>query len=153
MKKFVINHTQIFVDFISVCFWIEFADKHLRFLQTKHLQCIIELYLEQSMLKTYLCYFQIPAAALEASSMQKPLRKNKSIFYITKVSSSRLSQRHNVLCHIWNWYFFHVIVVSKVALLSFVIHPYNHKYYLLHTYQNWLSHKGLGQQKKGQVHQ
>ena len=80
MKKFVINHTQIFVDLTSVCFWIEIADKHLRFLQTKHLQCIIELYLEQSMLKTYLCYFQIPAAALEASSMQKTfLQKQECI--------------------------------------------------------------------------
>ena len=39
MKIFVINHTQIFVDLASVCFWIWIADKRLRFLQTKHLQC------------------------------------------------------------------------------------------------------------------
>ena len=39
MKKFVINHTEIFVELASVCFWIWIADKHLRFLQTKHLQC------------------------------------------------------------------------------------------------------------------
>ena len=39
MKMFVINHTQVSEDFTSVCLWIEIADKYLRFLQTKHLQC------------------------------------------------------------------------------------------------------------------
>ena len=38
MKVFVINHTQISVDLISVCFWIVIADKHLQFLRTKHFQ-------------------------------------------------------------------------------------------------------------------
>ena len=39
MKIFVINHTQIFIELTNVCVWIWIADKHLRFLQTKHLQC------------------------------------------------------------------------------------------------------------------
>ena len=39
MKIFVINRTQISVALASVCFWIWIADKRLRFLQTKHLQC------------------------------------------------------------------------------------------------------------------
>ena len=39
MRIFVINHTQISVETASVCFWIWIADKHLRFPQTKHLQC------------------------------------------------------------------------------------------------------------------
>ena len=33
------NNIQISVDLPSVQFWIEMADKHLRFLQTKYLQC------------------------------------------------------------------------------------------------------------------
>ena len=41
MKIFVINGTQISVDLASVCFWIWIADKRLRFLQTKHLQCVL----------------------------------------------------------------------------------------------------------------
>ena len=40
MKIFVFNQTQISVELTSVCFWIWIADKHLQFLQTKHLQCI-----------------------------------------------------------------------------------------------------------------
>ena len=40
MKIFVINHTQIFVDLISIGFWMEIADIHLQFRQTKHLQCV-----------------------------------------------------------------------------------------------------------------
>ena len=39
IKMFVINHTQIFVELKGICFWIWITDKHLRFLQTKHLQC------------------------------------------------------------------------------------------------------------------
>ena len=39
MKMIVINHKKIFVELTSVCFWIVIADKHLRFLQTKYLQC------------------------------------------------------------------------------------------------------------------
>ena len=43
MKIFVINRTQIFVDLTSIWFWIEIADKHLQFLQTKHLQWCLAL--------------------------------------------------------------------------------------------------------------
>ena len=39
MKIFIINHTQISVASTNVWFWIWIADKHLRFLKTKHLQC------------------------------------------------------------------------------------------------------------------
>ena len=39
MKIFLIYHTQIAVESKSICVWIVIAEKHLRFLQTKHLQC------------------------------------------------------------------------------------------------------------------
>ena len=40
MKIFIINHTQISVALINVCFCIEIADKHLLYLQTKNLPLI-----------------------------------------------------------------------------------------------------------------
>ena len=40
MKIGVINHTQIFGELKSACFWIGIADKHL----PKHLQCIGKKY-------------------------------------------------------------------------------------------------------------
>ena len=38
-KKFVVDHRQKYVEVAKDCLWIEIADEHLRFLQTKHLQC------------------------------------------------------------------------------------------------------------------
>ena len=38
-KKIVVDHRQKYVEIATDCFWIEIADKRLRFLQTKHLQC------------------------------------------------------------------------------------------------------------------
>ena len=38
-KKFVDDYRQKYVEITKKCLWIEIADKRLRFLQTKHLQC------------------------------------------------------------------------------------------------------------------
>ena len=38
-KTFVVDHRQKYVEIAKDCLWIEIADEHLRFLQTKHLQC------------------------------------------------------------------------------------------------------------------
>ena len=38
-KKFVDDHRQKYVEITKICLGIEIADKRLRFLQTKHLQC------------------------------------------------------------------------------------------------------------------
>ena len=38
-KKFVDDHRQKYTEITKNCLGIEIADEHLRFLQTKHLQC------------------------------------------------------------------------------------------------------------------
>ena len=39
-KKFVDDHRQKYAEITKICLGNEIADKRLRFLQTKHLQCI-----------------------------------------------------------------------------------------------------------------
>ena len=39
-KTFVVDHRQKYVEIAKDCLWIEIADERLRFLQTKHLQCM-----------------------------------------------------------------------------------------------------------------
>ena len=39
-KTFVDDYRQKYVEITKKCLWIEIADKRLRFLQTKHLQCM-----------------------------------------------------------------------------------------------------------------
>ena len=39
-KTFVVDHRQKYVEIAKDCLWIEIADERLRFLQTKHLQCV-----------------------------------------------------------------------------------------------------------------
>ena len=38
-KKFIDDHRQKYAEITKNCLGIEIADEHLRFLQTKHLQC------------------------------------------------------------------------------------------------------------------
>ena len=38
-KTFVVDHRQKYAEIANDSLWIEIADEHLRFLQTKHLQC------------------------------------------------------------------------------------------------------------------
>ena len=42
-KKFVDDYRQKYVEITKKCLWIEIADERLRFLQTKHLQCMCVL--------------------------------------------------------------------------------------------------------------
>ena len=70
MKIFVINHTQIFVDLASVCFWIWIADKRLRFLQTKHLQCIYSSKMSQKRQKSVSRQLSLQAYFQQISKMR-----------------------------------------------------------------------------------
>ena len=40
-KRFVVDHRQKYVEIAKNCLGIEIADERLRFLQTKHLQCVV----------------------------------------------------------------------------------------------------------------
>ena len=44
-KTFTVDHGQKYVEIAKDCLWIKIADERLRFLQTKHLQCVLDGFL------------------------------------------------------------------------------------------------------------